>query len=54
MVGFHRFYLLKIPEQNLKDINQWLKVMGFKSQITRYKPGWFDRFVNKKILKDLI
>jgi hypothetical protein len=54
MVGFHRFYLLKIPEQNLKDINQWLRVMGFKSQIARYSPGWFDRFVNKKILKELI
>ena len=53
VMGFHRFYRYKSTPEELMMINNWIKSFGLNYQIPYYTPDWWDKFINKKIYKQL-
>ena len=53
VAGFHRFYRYTTTPKGLELINNWLASYGFKNKIYEYKPSLWDRFINRRIYKNL-
>jgi hypothetical protein len=53
ITGLHRFYIYQLSDAEFDNINGWINSLGLKTRLKQYVPSWWDKFINKKIYKDL-
>jgi hypothetical protein len=53
VMGFHRYVRYRASDEELNVINNWLKELGFKTTIERFKPDWAERLINRRYYKEM-